>query len=250
MDKIIYAIMGKSCSRSELNDLVKNIEGISGSTLYALSFREIAVAVGDFSSSKFAITKELAIDFARVIEQLSQKLTLLPIRFGTFLKSDDDILQLMEDHHDSFYNNLLKVANKAEFGLKVMWDYEKGVEKIKGKSEEEEVKAETYFTKSTANTNYLLDKIRKHKLEDALLHHVEQLIGEISGHLSIINPDCKFKKMVSKTLILDGVFLVDKNKKDEFVRAVDLLKQQHDDLHLLLTGPWPPYSFVEIDQAL
>ena len=249
MDKIIYAVMGNNCSQEELTDLVKGIWGISGSSLYALSFKDISVAVSDFSSSKFVVDKVMAIDFARVIDQLSQKLTLLPVRFGTFLKSDEDILKLVTEHYDSFYNNLLEVWDKDEFGLKVIWDYEKGSEKIKEESEKEEVKSDTYFSKSTVHTNYLLEKIKKHKLEDALLRHVENLIVEISKYLAQINPECKFKKMVSKSLILDGVFLIEKDKKIEFVQAIEALKLQHDDLHLLLTGPWPPYSFVEIDQS-
>jgi len=249
VDKIIYAVTGNNCSQEELNSLVKGISGISGSSLYALSFKNISITVSDFSSSKFVVDKEMAIDFARIIEQLSQKLTLLPVRFGTFLKSDEDILKLLTDHYDSFYNNLIKVWDKDEFGLKVIWDYAKGSEKIKEESEKEVVKSDTYFSKNTVHTNYLLEKIKKHKLEDALLRHVEKLIEEISGFLAEINPECKFKKMVSNSLILDGVFLIEKDKKDEFIQAIGALKQQHNDLHLLLTGPWPPYSFVEIDQS-
>ena len=249
MDKIIYAITGNNCSQEEMDDLVKGITGISGSSLYALSFKNISIAVSDFSSSKFVVDKEIAIDFAMIIERLSQKLTLLPVRFGTFLKSDEDILRLMTDHYDSFYNNLLKVWDRDEFGLKVIWDYAKGSEKIKDESEKEAVKLDTYFAKNTVHTNYLLEKIKKHKLEDALLRHVEKLIEEIIGFLSEVNPECKFKKMVSNSLILDGVFLIEKDKKDKFVQAIEALKQQHEDLHLLLTGPWPPYSFVEIDQS-
>lgn len=248
MGKFLYAVLGPNCDKSEINDFLNSIRGISGSSLYALSFNDISVAVSDISSSKLKISKELAIDFARVIEELSQKLTLLPVRFGTLLKSDEDTRQLLIDHYGSFVDNLQKVEGKEEFGLKVLWDYAKCSEMIKVKADNEGLKADNYFSKSTVITNYLLDKIKKHKLEDALLKHVEQLIEEISIHLGQINPDSKFKKMVSKDLILDGVFLIEKGKKNQFIETVELLKQQHGDLHFLLTGPWPPYSFVEIDQ--
>jgi hypothetical protein len=246
VEKIIYAIIASSRSSEELSDLVKGIQGISGSSLYALSFQDISVAVSDFSPSKFTITKELAIDFARVIEELSQSVTLLPIRFGTFLKSDEIVIQLLSNHYDSFLNNLQQVENKHEFGLKVLWNYEKGSEKIREASESEEVKASDYFSKSTIHTNYLLEKIRKHRFEDALLKHVEQLIEEISRHLAKLNPDCKFKKMVTPSIILDAVFLVKKSKKEEFIQAIETLKKQQSDLNFLFTGPWPPYNFVEI----
>jgi hypothetical protein len=52
--------------------------------------------------------------------------------------------------------------------------------------------------------------------------------------------------MVTNSILLDAVFLVKKNKKDEFIQAISTFKQQHDDLQFLLTGSWPPYSFVDI----
>lgn len=246
MDKIIYAILASNQRKTELNDLLKGIRGISGSDLYALSFNDISVAVSDFTPSKFTINKELAIDFARVIEELSQQVTLLPVRFGTFLKSDEIVNQLLINHYDSFLKNLQKVENKYEFGLKALWDYEKCSEQIRVKAESEKVKADDYFSTSTIHTNYLLEKIKKHRLEDALLKHVEQLIEDISRRLAQINPDFKFKKMVTNSIILDAVFLVEKNKRDEFIQAIEALKQQKADLQFLLTGPWPPYSFVDI----
>lgn len=246
MKKIIYAIIASNQSHAELSDLMKGIQGISDSTLYALSFNDISVAVSDFTSSKFTINKEVAIDFARVIEELSQSVTLLPIRFGTFLQTDEFINQLLINHYDSFIKNIKQVDNKYEFGLKVFWDYEKCSEQIRVKLESEEVKTSDYFASSTIHTNYLFDKIKKHRLEAALLKYVEQLIEEISRHLVQINPHCKFKKMVTNSIILDAVFLVEKSKKDEFIQTIEVIKQQQADLNLLLTGPWPPYSFVDI----
>lgn len=246
MEKIIYAIIANKGNPQQVNEITKNIRGITGSNLYALNFEDISVAISDFPASKFVVSKELAIDFARVIEELSQNLTVLPIRFGTAVKSDEIINQLLSGNYHTFLNNLLKVENKHEFGLKVIWDYDKCSEKIKKIVELEPYTIDTFFTKSTASTNYLLEKVKKHRLEDALLKHVEQLIEEISWHLTQINPESKFKKMLSQSIILDGVFLVEKAQKEVFIKAIEALNLLHDDLHFLLTGPWPPYSFVEI----
>jgi len=246
MEKIIYAIIANKGNPQQVNEIAKNIRGITGSNLYALNFEDISVAISDFPASKFVVSKELAIDFARVIEELSQHLTVLPIRFGTAVKSDEIVNQLLSGNYHAFLNNLLKVEDKHEFGLKVIWDYDKCSEKIKKIVESEPYTIDTFFTKSTVSTNYLLEKVKKHRLEDALLKHVEQLIEEISWHLTQINPESKFKKMLSQSIILDGVFLVEKAKKEAFIVAIEALNLLHDDLHFLLTGPWPPYSFVEI----
>jgi hypothetical protein len=246
MDKIAYAIIDSNNNLDKINDFIKGIRGIAGSNLYTITFKDVSVVVSYFTHAKYFLSKELAIDFARVVEELSQQLTLLPIRFGIYSKSDENINLLLYDNYNSFRDNLTKIENKFEFGLKVIWDFKKGNKKIKEKVESEVLKVDDYFSQRTIHTNYLFEKIKKHRLEDALLKHEEQLIKEIGLYLAEINPDCKFKKMLSQSIILDAVFLVKKAKKVEFIEAIEALKQQHGDLHFLLTGPWPPYSFVEI----
>jgi hypothetical protein len=246
MKKIIYAILSTNQSLTEISDLVNGMKGIMDANLYALSFNDISIAVSDFTPSKDITNRELAIDFAGVIEVLSQHVTLLPVRFGTFIKTDEIVHQLLVNHYDSFLRNLQKVENKCEFGLKVLCDYETFSNKISAQAAAVEVQPHEYFSANTIHTNYLLEKIKINKLEDSLFKYVEQLIEDISQHLTQINPDAKYKKMVTNRILLDAVFLVKKNKKDEFIHAISTFKQQHDDLQFLLTGSWPPYSFVDI----
>jgi len=246
MKKIIYAILSTNQSHTEISDLVNGMKGILDADIYTLSFNDISIAVSDFTLSKDTTNRELAIDFASVIEELSQQVTLLPVRFGTFIKSDEFVHQLLINHYDSFLRNLQKVENKCEFGLKVLCDYETFSKKISAKAAAVDVQPREYFSTNTIHTNYLLEKIKINKLEDSLFKYVEQLIEDISQHLTQINPDSKFKKMVTNSILLDAVFLVKKNKKDEFIQAISTFKQQHDDLQFLLTGSWPPYSFVDI----
>lgn len=246
MKKIIYAILSTNQSLTEISDLVNGMKGIMDANLYVLSFNDISIAVSDFTSSKDITNRELAIDFAGVIEALSQQVTLLPVRFGTFIKTDEIVHQLLVNHYDSFLRNLQKVENKCEFGLKVLCDSETFSTKISAQAAAVEVQPHEYFSTDTVHTNYLLEKIKINKLEDSLFQYVDQLIEDISQYLTQINPDSKYKKMVTNSILLDAVFLVKKNKKDEFIQAISTFKQQHDDLQFLLTGSWPPYSFVDI----
>ncbi|EAR13312.1 hypothetical protein PI23P_02422 [Polaribacter irgensii 23-P] len=246
MKKVIYAILLTNQRHRKMRDLVKGMKGIMGAEIYALSFKDVSIAVSDFTSSKDTTNRELAIDFAGVIEVLSQQITLLPVRFGTFIKTDEIVHQLLVNHYDSFFRNLQKVENKCEFGLKILCDYDTFSKKISAQAAAVEVQPLAYFSANTIHTNYLLEKIKINKLEDSLFKYVEQLIEDISQHLTQINPESKYKKMVTNSILLDAVFLVKENKKDEFIQAISSFKQQHDDLQFLLTGSWPPYSFVDI----
>jgi hypothetical protein len=44
--------------------------------------------------------------------------------------------------------------------------------------------------------------------------------------------------------VLDA-YLVDRGRVREFVAMVEQLDDRLDDVELVCTGPWPPYSFAE-----
>ena len=44
---------------------------------------------------------------------------------------------------------------------------------------------------------------------------------------------------------LSASYLVDRDSVEEFRAAVAALDDEHADVTLVCTGPWPPYSFVE-----
>ena len=206
MEKIIYAVIDSKNVHHVVANLTNKLPGILGSSLYALTFRDISIIASDFTYSKDCISKEIALDFATIIDAFSKEVTLLPIRFGTFLKSDELVNQLVETHYNSFLTNLQRVENKYEFGLKVLWDYEKGIQQIKKVADSEELVANDYFTNTTVHTNYLFEKMKRHRLEDTLLKHIERLIEVICSHLKEINPDGIFKKMINNSLIIDACF--------------------------------------------
>ncbi len=244
MEKLIYAIVQPLTDVYAINLLLSGIPGVSETNLYALFYNDIAVVVSDGVILNEFVKKEMAIDFARVIESLSQQLTLLPVRFDSLLPSDAEATRLLSQNYTAFRNNLDNVKNKFEFGLKVLWDYEKGIEKVKINMESANENTNNCITSSSIHANYLLKKIKENKLDNALRDYIEQLKKEFVHDIAIINPEYNFNKMITANLILDGVFLVDKSKKYEFIQAVGNFKKNHTELHFLLTGPWPPYSFV------
>jgi Gas vesicle synthesis protein GvpL/GvpF len=47
-------------------------------------------------------------------------------------------------------------------------------------------------------------------------------------------------------MVLNGVYLVENEHRDEFLSLVNALQEKHeaDGLELEATGPWPAYNFV------
>ncbi|WP_010596283.1 GvpL/GvpF family gas vesicle protein, partial [Rhodococcus sp. P14] len=49
-------------------------------------------------------------------------------------------------------------------------------------------------------------------------------------------------------MVLNGTYLVDDDRADEFARAVEELRKEYRGIRLELTGPWPPYSFAGVER--
>lgn len=50
-------------------------------------------------------------------------------------------------------------------------------------------------------------------------------------------------------MVLNGVYLLDTERADEFGGVVRKLTDEHAGLRVDITGPWPPYSFVDRQEA-
>jgi hypothetical protein len=246
MDKMIYSILSIKKNPGKLNDLLLGIKGISGGNLYLVSADDITALVSNIKGKDLIANRSNAIEYAGVIETLAQQFTLLPVRFGSVMESNDAIKKMLERNYNEIQHNLMYIENKVEFGLKVFCDSEKIKAELKAKKEYGPIIEVTLGNGNSIYRDYLNKKIEEHRVEELLLSHIDKIIKGIIANLVQLNPIHKFKKMTTTTNIIDAVFLLEKDKKDNLVNAIKGFQNQYTDLHFVLTGPWPPYSFVDI----
>ncbi len=236
--KCIYAILD---SNQKLN---LGFKGLDESFVCTLPYRDISAAVSDIEKDNLKVNEKCAFAYGRIIESIMARYTLLPMRFGTLVKGDKEVIAILEKHYDGFVNNLRQVKGKLEYGLKVLWDVEKiSLEIRPGKTED--LKGLDQLKGSSPHKKYILEKLKEHRFEEALMRKAEAIIEGIHNPLEELSFLSKFKKMVTKRIILDAAYLVEKEKKDAFIQRFKELSEGHRDLRFLLTGPWPPYNFIE-----
>ncbi len=240
--KIIFAVIALQHSKTKMQDLLLGIPGIAGSQLYALPWGNIAAVLGDYSNPNSKITRDLLLDYARIVEDLFGRFTLLPFQFGSFWNSDESVMQMLSASCESFQKNLHAVEYKSEFSLKVILDHSVPVDG----SDIESLDYDALFTRQSEHTDYLLRKIREHQQDQARNERANKLVKEITGLMNIEESSYKLKNVNSKHILFDGVFLIKRDRMEDAVRIVDEVSQKYSSLYFLMTGPWPPYSFTEI----
>lgn len=245
---MIYAIVLVKQDSERLITLLLWLTGLEGSDLHAVICNEIAAVISGSTKNSLITDKANAIEYAGVIEKLEQHFPLLPMRFGSMMESSVAISNMLEKNYAEFLVNLQKVENKSEFGLKIFCDTEKLKAELISKTGEgiEDSNKAISESKESVFREYVNRKLKAHRLEELMLSYVDSIVAEFTGFLDNSNAVKSIRKMTTPTTIIDASFLLDKHRKDELIRVVEDMQSKYSGLNFILTGPWPPYSFVDI----
>ena len=246
MGKIIYSLVFVKKDSEKLIKLLSGIKGILGANLSVVFFGEIMAVISDIKKTNTVADKSNVVEYAKVIEILAQQFTVLPVQYGSIMESTEVIQNMLERNYSKFHENLEKVENKVEFGLKVFCDSKKIKKELATKLAPDLITKPTQDQNTSIYKEYLNKKLKEHQFEKLLLEYVDTIIQDITARLSKMNPIHKFKKMESESKIIDAVFLIKKSKQEDLITTIKDLQSKHTGLHLMLTGPWPPYNFVNI----
>ena len=247
MERIVYALLSVNPPSEKLNALLVGMKGVSGEGLFVVSYDEISAIVSDIKKVELNADRSNVLQYAEVIDSLAAHFTLLPMRFGSVMESTDAIADMLERNHNEIKLNIQKVDHLYEFGLKVFCDPKTIQAEVIAKSKVD-VDSVVKPTRESGNSifrDYVNRKLTEHRLEESRLRYVESVIREITACISRLNPESKFRKMVTPTTIIDAVFLLEKSKKGELIEVIGDLQNQYTGLNFVLTGPWPPYNFVD-----
>ena len=248
MEKLIYALMSDYAKSGHLASLISSAKGISDSSLYVISGGGLNAIVSDVNKSEFVADKSVAIDYANVIETFFTHFSLLPMRFGSIMESPEAVKAMLENNSPEIQQNLGKVAGKFEFGLKIICDSQILKAKLSAKSDilSKAEKPSDGQTTTSVFREYVNKKLAEHRLEELMLAHVESLIATITASLGSLNSINKFRKMLTDNTIVDAIFLIEKEKKSDLIDLIAEIQNDNPGLTFVLTGPWPPYSFVDV----
>ena len=142
------------------------------------------------------------------------------------------------------------MADKIEFGLKVLWDREKVIANIEDENDEirrlkdeinRNAQSSTYFARMQ------LGRLVEAALEDAGNRYVR----DIHEALKPAAVASRSNKPIGDRMILNAAFLVDRDREKAFDESVKEISHRYEDLLTFkYTGPWPPYNFVNIKLKL
>ena len=246
MGTLIYSILLVKVSKEKIDTLLSEMKGLEGENIYGICIDEIIAVVSEINNENISKDKFTAIEYAGIIEILSQQFTLLPMRYGSVMESSDSIIKMLRRNYPEILQNLLIVENKFEYGLKILCDSDKLKSDLRDKSQTQTQLSDNQNPdrQNSVYRDWVNKKLIEHRLEELVLTYVDSIISQITETLDGLNTIHKFKKMASESIMVDSVFLLGKEFKNDLITKIESFQNLYPELNFVLTGPWPPYSFV------
>ncbi|PIV92339.1 MAG: hypothetical protein COW44_15300 [Flavobacteriaceae bacterium CG17_big_fil_post_rev_8_21_14_2_50_33_15] len=248
MGILIYSMVFTKDRQPQLSDQLIAMKGLDGTNLMTISLGEITAVVSEIEKTELVANQANAIRFAEIIDHLDQQFTLLPMRFGSIVDTLDSVSHMLKINYQGFIKNLVEVENKLEFGLKIYCDPEKLKEELRLESELQSNELNNTYSNHSVSVyrDYVNKKLKAHRLEQKLLSYIDAVTAEFSEIVAQWNAESKIKKKVTASKVVDAVFLIDQARKVELIQSIEGLQAKYPRLSFVLTGPWPPYNFVDV----
>lgn len=258
-EKLIY-IYCVTSKEPNFKDLDCGVYSICHNGLYAIVNK---VSKSSFSEenlkknlSDIKWVEEKAREHIKVINQVMESATVIPFKFGTVFKTEDNLKKMIEDCSGQIKDNISKLDGKEEWSVKIYCDFKILNEKISQISEKiKELDQE--IVSSSLGKAFLLKK----KREDLIKEEVNKKINECGQNcyekLKERAEEVVINKLLPKEvtekeneMILNSAYLVLKEKVETFLDLIEEMKNKHSEVGFEFdcAGPWPPFNFVKMKE--
>ncbi len=210
------------------------VSGLFGNQTFLFPASDLAVIVSEHSPEDHARIQEAgqqpAKDHARVIADCFKHSTVLPFRFGTTFQDDDALRRSVRSNQRHFQANVERLRGKAEMHLKVLVD-----DTCPGNSARNMTVGQEYLTSLRESASRQRDRQSKARALSVQMHRMFLPLAE----------EITCKRTDSGKMLLDIAHLIDNKTVERYQNKYSSATQELKECRMQLSGPWPPYHFVQ-----
>lgn len=175
--------------------------------------------------------------YGRVVDALHQQDTVLPLRYGCVMNDARGVAELLESRASDYRTALRELDGCVEMGLRILLD------------QPASVPVSPRPPGATAGTSYLLARKRHYEDDERTCRTALEACEKYRSTFSRFVVECREEGSAGAdtTRPVCGAsldFLVKRENVEPLRQAFRELCRA-EPARLLLTGPWPPYSFAE-----
>lgn len=162
---------------------------------------------------------------------LAAGVTPVPLRWGQWAPSEAALAGTLRERQEAYLNALETVAGAVEFGVRVL-------DPARASS------PPPAPVGAGAGTAYMRALLARAAGQRAVEARGQEIAASFRAVLGAIIRQERIDALPSRHGVVSVAHLVARRREDEYRAGVQQVRRERPELRFLLTGPWPPYSFV------
>lgn len=230
--------------------LPESVSGF-GTSLHLLRYGELAavvsrIAAAEVDSITSAANAENLVCHETVVEAVRRQGPALPVRFGTVLPHGEAVSRALAAHYVALRDDLLRVGDKIELGVSVLWQQADELSRA-ARSDvgvARQSNADTGGGAGHPGLAYLRARQTEYRRAESLRERAQVIARDLDVAIRPHALGCHRSICSSERLAVRDVYLLERGHVEAFENAVAEVRQRHQEVRFLVSGPWSPYNFV------
>jgi hypothetical protein len=189
-----------------------------------------------------------------VLSELHKNCTVIPLKFCTIYSSSQNLFEELNKKHDEIIDLLIKFKQRDGWNLKVYCDIEK-IQTYVNEKDPAIIEMKEDIKKMKPGKQFLMKKKLEKKKSEKVKMEIERLSTMLDEQLKQYSFEYKEKKLWNKQItgrseemVSNRVYLVSNGEPlKNFKKQASKFLSDYKEYGFLLeiTGPWPPYDFLD-----
>ncbi|MFI6519022.1 GvpL/GvpF family gas vesicle protein [Spirillospora sp. NPDC050679] len=239
---------------------VAQVSGVGGAPVRLLAAGDLSAVVStvelaDFGEEALRVNLEdlafleaTARAHHEVVDRAAHAAPTAPVRIATIYRDDERVREILTRQHEQFTRVLDRVAGRSEWGVKA-YAY---AEAYEAAPQDDPGTGSEARPAGGAGTAYLQRRQQQRRQHQSAARHISEqaqaIHAELSDHAVAVRQHPAQDPRLSGhegTQILNVAYLLDDEQVEGFAEAVRAIDARSAGIGVEVTGPWPPYSFID-----
>jgi hypothetical protein len=207
------------------------------SALERIPYRDLAAIAERVTNHGARVTTDDVVRHQTIVEAVHLQAPALPVQFGAVFRDVPSIESALEQHHERLVADLDRVGDKVELSLTALW-----AESLP--SQQRAAWAMPLPRGATPGARYLHGRAADVRRDEARAARAQAVAAALDADLGFRALERKQSHPGSPGIAVRATYLLEPANVGDFRAAFEAIRPTRPELRLLLTGPWPPYSFV------
>jgi len=222
------------CLADDIDVLEHPAQGISGAPVRLLKTEGFSVLLSDLDADVVQVTRDNALAHAAVVRSILDRATPLPFRFGT-LVTEQQLVNYLSARKPALETKLAEVRGCVEMSVKIIRE-----------PSAPEPEPDVNVNQGTG-TSFLAQKRREILGGEQSAAEAATISTWLHDKVGGLIRQEQVTLRPTEKLILAAAHLVERSKVRKYRENMAQICRSRPELHFLLSGPWPPYSFANIE---